>query len=132
MIGKRDRCFRQQLVPLSTCKCLHVLCTYEWELPIARANIGPGTFEQHMETVLKGMQCECVVLYLDDIIIFLKDVDSHLKRIEKVMGCLATANLRLKPCKCHFFSKQVEFLGQHSRQISNGYRFHEGPYNVTS
>ena len=64
-----------------------------------------------METVLQGMQWERAVLYLDDIILFSKDVKSHMERIEEIMDRLASANLRLKPSKCHFFRKQVEFLG---------------------
>ena len=63
-----------------------------------------------METVLRGMQWERAVLYLDDIIIFSKDIPQHLERIEEVLQRLKDANLTLKPSKCHFFKKQVEFL----------------------
>ena len=57
------------------------------------------------------MQWERAVLYLDDIILFSKDVPDHMARIIEIMGRLAAANLRLKPSKCHFFRKEVEFLG---------------------
>ena len=51
------------------------------------------------------------MLYLDDIIIFSSTVEEHLKRIEEVLQRLRKANLMLKPSKCHFFRKEVEFLG---------------------
>lgn len=79
-------------------------------MPFGLCN-APGTFERLMETVLRGMQWERAVLYLDDIIIFSKDIPQHLERIEEVLQRLKDANLTLKPSKCHFFKKQVEFLG---------------------
>ena len=64
-----------------------------------------------METILQGMQWERAVLYLEDIIIFSKDVPNQLAWIKEIMGCLAAANLSLKSSKCHFLQKQVEFSG---------------------
>ena len=79
-------------------------------MPFGLCN-APGTFERLMETVLRGMQWERAVLYLDDIIIFSQTVDEHLKRLQEVFERLKQANLTLKPSKCHFFQQEVEFLG---------------------
>ena len=79
-------------------------------MPFGLCN-APGTFERLMETVLKGMQWERAVLYLDDIIIFSKDIAQHMERLEEIFERLKTANLTLKHSKCKFFQKQVEFLG---------------------
>ena len=79
-------------------------------MPFGLCN-APGTFERLMESVLRGMQWERAVLYLDDIIIFSKDIDTHMDRIQEVFKRLQDANLKLKPSKCHFFKEQVEFLG---------------------
>ena len=57
------------------------------------------------------MQWERAVLYLDDIIVFSDSVEEHLKRLEEILQRLRAANLMLKPSKCHFFKRQVEFLG---------------------
>ena len=51
------------------------------------------------------------MLYIDDIIIFSSTVKEHLKQIEEVLQRLKKANLMLKPSKCHFFRKEVEFMG---------------------
>ena len=79
-------------------------------MPFGLSN-APGTFERLMETVLRGMQWERAVLYLDDIIVFSDRVEEHLKRLEEILQRLRAANLMLKPSKCHFFKRQVEFLG---------------------
>ena len=79
-------------------------------MPFGLCN-APGTFERLMETVLRGMQWERAVLYLDDIIIFSNTISEQMDRLEEVFDRLQKANLTLKPSKCHFFQKQVEFLG---------------------
>ena len=79
-------------------------------MPFGLCN-APSTFERLMETVLRGMQWERAVLYLDDIIIFSENVEEHLERLKEIFQRLKAANLMLKPSKCHFFKQQVEFLG---------------------
>ena len=79
-------------------------------MPFGLSN-APGTFERLMETVLRRMQWERAVLYLDDIIVFSDIVEEHLKRLEEILQRLRAANMMLKPSKCHFFKRQVEFLG---------------------
>ena len=71
----------------------------------------PGTFEQLMETVLRKMQWEQAMLYLDDIIIFSATLEEHMQLLEEVFEKLKKANVMLKPSKCHFLRNQVEFLG---------------------
>ena len=79
-------------------------------MPFGLCN-APGTFERLMETVLRGMQWERAVLYLDDIIIFSSTVQEHMSRLEEIFHRLKKANLTLKPSKCQFFQTEVEFLG---------------------
>ena len=45
---------------------------------------------------------ECLI-YLDDIIIFSKTEDEHIKRLESVFRRLKEQNLKLKGKKCEFF-----------------------------
>ena len=49
--------------------------------------------------------------YLDDIIIFSKTVEEHLSHIKEVFEKLCTAKLSMKFSKCHFFSKEIQYLG---------------------
>ena len=51
------------------------------------------------------------IIYLDDIILFTPSFDLHLKRLHLVFQKLREANLKLKPSKCRFVHKSVNFLG---------------------
>lgn len=79
-------------------------------MPFGLAN-APSSFERLMENVLRGLQWEECLLYLDDIIIPAATVPESLKRMENVFQRLQDAGLKLKPSKCIFFQKSVKFLG---------------------
>ena len=64
-----------------------------------------------MDTVLTGLNFDICLAYLDDIIIFSRDLNSHLERLERLFARLREANLKLKPSKCQVMQKQVTFLG---------------------
>ena len=49
--------------------------------------------------------------YLDDVIIFSKDFESHLDNLEQVFDRLRGANLKLHPEKCKFMFREVKYLG---------------------
>ena len=51
------------------------------------------------------------IIYPDDIIIFSKDPDDHITRLEGVFEKLAQAGLKLKPSKCEFFEAKLKYLG---------------------
>jgi hypothetical protein len=49
--------------------------------------------------------------YLDDIIVFSVDEESHIERLELVLSRLAEAGWKLKPSKCALMQRSVTFLG---------------------
>ena len=53
----------------------------------------------------------CVVIYLDDILIYSPDVETHKKHLDLVFATLAKHKLHLKESKCSLFLEQIEFLG---------------------
>jgi len=53
---------------------------------------------------------ECLI-YLDDIIFYSADIDSHLERLDAVFKRLADFNLTIKPSKCEFFKTDTNYLG---------------------
>ena len=79
-------------------------------MPFGLAN-APSSFERLMENVLRGLQWEECLLYMDDIIVPAATVPESLERLEHVFQRLIEANLKLKPSKCLFFQKSVKFLG---------------------
>ena len=70
----------------------------------------PACFERVMERVFSGLTFVSLLIYLDDIIVFGKTFDVHLRNLE-VLKRLVGANLKLNPEKCIFFQSQVSFLG---------------------
>ena len=56
-----------------------------------------------MEEVLKGLQWQTLLLYLDNVIIFSKDFESHLEQLAEVCQRFRSAQLKLRPKKCHLF-----------------------------
>ena len=68
----------------------------------------PATFQRLMETCLGDLHLNWFIIYLDDIIIFLKE---HLECLRGVFEKLAQTGLKLKPKKCEFFKTKLAYLG---------------------
>ena len=76
----------------------------------------PGLFQRLADLIFSGLTWDALLVFLDDIIIFGRTVEEHLHRIEQVFQRLSQANLKITPTKCHFFQKEVNFLGFHISQ----------------
>lgn len=63
----------------------------------------PATFQRLMESCLGELHLNWCIIYLDDIIIFSKNREDHIKRLRGVFEKLAAAGLKLKPSKCEIF-----------------------------
>ncbi len=64
-----------------------------------------------MNKILFDLLDKCVLVYLDDILIYSRDTTQHVADIHKVFSILDKYNLRLKESKCALFLESVEFLG---------------------
>ena len=51
-----------------------------------------------------------ISVYIDDVLVFSRTLEDHLKHVETVLTRLAEVGLKLKPAKCHFICQQVAFL----------------------
>src|SRR5436305_14932158 len=49
--------------------------------------------------------------YLDNILIYSKDLESYKEHVKKVLDVLQAKDLKLKLEKCEFYKIEVEFLG---------------------
>ena len=84
---------------------------YRWKvMPFGLTN-APATFERLMEKVMKGLQWEILLIYLDDVIVYGKTVQEEIERLRITFSRLRAANLKLKPSKCHLFQTSVLYLG---------------------
>ena len=85
---------------------------YKWKrLPMGLAS-APGAFQNLMELLFAGLSYEVVSVYLDDVIVFGRNFEEHLNRLELVFQRLSENGLKIKGSKCNFFQKRVSFLGQ--------------------
>jgi hypothetical protein len=52
-----------------------------------------------------------VIVYLDDILIYLEHLEEHRSTVKEVLQILQEHELFLKPEKCKFKQREVEYLG---------------------
>jgi len=85
--------------------------SYEWlVMPFGLTN-APAAFQRLVNTVFADMLDVCVVVYLDDILIYSEDMESHQQHVREVLRRLRLHGLFAKPEKCEFHSDSVEYLG---------------------
>ena len=71
----------------------------------------PPTFQRWMDTCPGDVNLHWCNIYLDDIVNFSKDHDSHLERLEAMFQKLEEAGLKLNPSKCELSWWQIAYLG---------------------
>ena len=79
-------------------------------LPISLVN-SPPQFQRMMDIVLSGLQWENCLVYLDDVIVYSRTFEDHLKHLTVVFDRLRNEGLKLKPRKCEFCKFEVNYLG---------------------
>jgi hypothetical protein len=85
--------------------------SFEWlVMPFGLSN-APGAFQRFMNDVFADMLDVCVVVYLDDILIYSSDKTTHHKQVKEVLRRLRKHGLYAKPEKCEFDRESVEYLG---------------------
>ncbi len=73
----------------------------------------PITFQRMINTLFSDLICKGVYAYLDDLIICIKDGDSHFAKLEVVLLKLREAGLKAKLTKCEFFKVKNNLCGSH-------------------
>ena len=84
---------------------------YEFRvLPFGLTN-APATFMNLMNDVFRPLLNKCVVVYLDDILVYSKNLEEHHEQLRQVLDLLRKHKLYAKISKCDFAKTSVEFLG---------------------
>ncbi len=84
---------------------------YEFKvMPYGLCN-SPLTFQRLMEGLLRGLQWERALIYIDDVIVMGRSFAETLENLRMVLGRFQDAGLKLKPKKCKLFRSSVNFLG---------------------
>ena len=78
--------------------------------PYGLCNAG-ASYQRLMDICLSGLPAERTLGYMDDIAIFSRAFNEHLKDIEAVFSRLRNTGITLKQSKCAFAKESIEFLG---------------------
>lgn len=82
---------------------------YEYTgMPFGLCN-DPSTFQRIMELILRRLEWETLLIYLDDVIVLGRGVDESLDGLAQVFSCLHSYGL--KPSKCYLLQEEVLSLG---------------------
>ncbi|GJP51198.1 hypothetical protein CLOM_g10360 [Closterium sp. NIES-68] len=85
--------------------------SYEYlVMPFGLTN-APATFQADMNHILHPLLDECVVVYLDDILIYSRNMQQHVEHLRRVFEILRRERFYVKLSKSDFALKKVQFLG---------------------
>lgn len=80
-------------------------------LPFGLKN-APAIFQRTLSNIIRrnGLDESCIN-YIDDILIFSKTWEEHIKHIEELLDIMNKEGFKIKLSKCKFASKSVKYLG---------------------
>jgi len=79
-------------------------------MPFGLTNVSMA-FQQFINDIFSNLLDVCVVIYLDDILIYSNNMSKHHWHVKEVLKHLCKAGLYAKVEKCKFYSESVEYLG---------------------
>jgi len=84
---------------------------YEFNvMPFGLTNTS-ATFQTLMNNIFRDLLNVCVVVYLDDILVYSKNEEEHEQQLRQVLQRLKDHQLYVKLSKCSFFASSIEYLG---------------------
>lgn len=83
-------------------------------MPFGLTN-APATFQRALDVILSAFTWKTCIVYLDDVVIFSKDIEAHIRDVDKILTIMESAGLTLNIAKCHFFTKDLMYLGHKIR-----------------
>lgn len=71
----------------------------------------PATFQSVMNHVLAPLLRKCVVIFIDDILIYSKTQEEHMQHVQMVFDLLQEHQFKVRLSKCSFAKQQLHYLG---------------------
>ena len=78
-------------------------------MPFGLTN-APATFQAYINNILRKYLDSFIIVYLDNILIYLKTYDNYVRDVQKILQALIDANIKIKPKKTEFYKTEVKFL----------------------
>lgn len=72
---------------------------------------GPNTFQGAMNFTLSPVLRVCALVFFDDIHVYSKTFEDHLKHLAQVLKLLANSEWKVKLSKCAFAQRRIAYLG---------------------
>ncbi|KAL6218593.1 hypothetical protein ACLB2K_011803 [Fragaria x ananassa] len=85
---------------------------YEWLVMPFGLKQAPSIFQRKMDNILKPYADFCIV-YIDDILVFSKTMNEHLKHLAQVCKLIVQKGIILGQKKIHLIKSEFDFLGIH-------------------
>ena len=85
--------------------------SFEWSVILFSLTNAPVAFQQFINDIFSDLLDVCIVIYLDNILIYSNNMSKHHWHIKEILKRLHKASLYAKAKKCEFYSKSVEYLG---------------------
>jgi hypothetical protein len=79
-------------------------------MPFGLTN-APSAFQHFMNEIFYDLLDVCVVVYLDDILIYSSDEETHKLHVQEVLERLRKYELHARPEKSFFHTESIEYLG---------------------
>src|SRR3954462_4413005 len=79
-------------------------------MPFGLTN-APTTFQALVQDILCPLLDKCIIVYIDDILVYSKNDTDHQEHLRQVLALLRKHQLYGKTTKCEFFKTTVEYLG---------------------
>lgn len=71
----------------------------------------PSSFSRLMTIAMSGLTYEKCFIYLDDLVVFGRNLEIHNKNLINIFDRLRKVNLKLNPNKCNFLKTELLYLG---------------------
>ncbi|GBG84241.1 hypothetical protein CBR_g38212 [Chara braunii] len=81
-------------------------------MPFGLTN-APATFQRAMNDIFRDILEQYVLVYLDDILVYSRSIEEHLKHLHDVLDRLRRHGFYAKLSKCRFARQKVDFLGHY-------------------
>lgn len=84
---------------------------YEWTVLCFGLTNAPASFTRLLTSLLRELNGVCVVIFLDDILVYSCNMEEHKKHLTALFDILQKENLYAKIAKCEIGRSRVEFVG---------------------
>ncbi|KAL0192230.1 hypothetical protein M9458_010526, partial [Cirrhinus mrigala] len=84
---------------------------YEYLVMPFRLSNSPSIFQAFINEVFRDMLHRYVIVYIDDILIYSENLESHITHVRSVLHRLIANKLYAKLPKCEFHQTKISFLG---------------------